>query len=121
MSNTRSLDEYIWRRMRIAGGTLLRHGSLEENVAALKEVYFQPLDALQADVRARAGRFVSFANYDYLGLGADDRVRQAAASAALTFGVGAEASRLVGGSRSVHDLLECEIADFLGVEDSVTQ
>ena len=120
MSGTRSLDEYIWRRMRIAGGTLLRHGSLEENVAALKEVYFQPLDALQADVRARAGRFVSFANYDYLGLGADDRVRQAAASAALTFGVGAEASRLVGGSRSVHDLLECEIADFLGVEDSVT-
>jgi 7-keto-8-aminopelargonate synthetase-like enzyme len=120
MSGTRSLDEYIWRRMRIAGGTLLRHGSLEENVAALKEVYFQPLDTLQAAVRARAGHFVSFANYDYLGLGADDRVRQAAANAALAFGVGAEASRLVGGSRSVHDLLEREIADFLGVEDTVT-
>ncbi|HEX4079741.1 MAG TPA: pyridoxal phosphate-dependent aminotransferase family protein [Rhizomicrobium sp.] len=120
MSGTRSLDEYIWRRMRIAGGTLLRHGSIEENVAALKEVYFQPLDSLQAAVRARAGRFVSFANYDYLGLGEDSRVRQAAADAALSLGVGAEASRLVGGSRTVHDLLEREIADFLGVEDSVT-
>jgi 8-amino-7-oxononanoate synthase len=120
MSGTRSLDEYIWRRMRIAGGTLLTHGSIEENVAALKQVYFQPLDALQASVKARAGRFVSFANYDYLGLGEDPRVRRAAADAALSFGVGAEASRLVGGSRTVHDLLEREIADFLGVEDAVT-
>lgn len=120
MSGTRSLDDYIWRRMRIAGGTLLTHGSIEENVAALKQVYFQPLDALQAAVKARAGRFVSFANYDYLGLGEDARVRQAAANAALSFGVGAEASRLVGGSRTVHDLLEREIAEFLGVEDAVT-
>jgi 8-amino-7-oxononanoate synthase len=120
MSGTRSLDEYIWRRMRIAGGALLTHGSIEENIADLKQVYFQPLDALQAAVKARAGRFVSFANYDYLGLGEDRRVRQAAADAALVFGVGAEASRLVGGSRSVHDLLEREIAEFLGVEDAVT-
>jgi len=120
MSGTRNLDDYIWRRMRIAGGTLLTHGSIEENIAALKQVYFQPVDALQAAVKARAGRFVSFANYDYLGLGEDGRVRQAAANAALSFGVGAEASRLVGGSRTLHDLLECEIAEFLGVEDSVT-
>ena len=120
MSGTRSLDEYIWRRMRIAGGTLLTHGSIEENITALKQVYFQPLDALHAAVKARAGRFVSFANYDYLGLGEDVRVRRAAADAALSFGVGAEASRLVGGSRTVHDLLEREIAEFLGVEDAVT-
>jgi 7-keto-8-aminopelargonate synthetase-like enzyme len=120
MSGTRSLDDYIWRRMRIAGGTLLTHGSIEENVKALKQIYFQPLDALKAEVMARAGRFVSFANYDYLGLGEDPRVRQAAADAALSLGVGAEASRLVGGSRTVHDHLEREIAEFLGVEDAVT-
>jgi len=120
MSGSRSLDDYIWRRMRIAGGTLLTHGSIEENIAQLKQVYFQPLDGLQAAVKARAGRFVSFANYDYLGLGEDRRVRQAAADAALSLGVGAEASRLVGGSRTVHDLLERDIADFLGVEDAVT-
>jgi 8-amino-7-oxononanoate synthase len=120
MSGMRSLDEFIWRRIRIAGGSLLTRDSIEENLAALKEVYFQPLDALQTAVRARAGRFVSFANYDYLGLGEDKRVRQAAADAALTLGVGAEASRLVGGSRTVHERLEREIADFLGVEDAVT-
>lgn len=120
MSGTRSLDDYIMRRMRIAGGSLLTRGSVEDNLEALKKVYFQPLDGLQAAVKARAGRFVSFANYDYLGLGEDPRVRRAAADAALSLGVGAEASRLVGGSRSVHDRLEREIADFLGVEDSVT-
>jgi 7-keto-8-aminopelargonate synthetase-like enzyme len=120
MSGTRSLDEYIWRRIRIAGGSLVSRGSIDENLAALKEVYFQPLDGLQQTVKARTGRFVSFANYDYLGLGEDPRVRQAAADAALRLGVGAEASRLVGGSRTVHDRLEREIAGFLGVEDAVT-
>lgn len=120
MSGTRSLDEFIWRRIRIAGGSLVSRGSIEENLAALKEVYFQPLDALQQAVRTRTGRFVSFANYDYVGLGEDPRVRKAAANAALTLGVGAEASRLVGGSRTVHDRLERDIADFLGVEDAVT-
>src|SRR5438552_17759478 len=120
MSGSRSLDEYIWRRIRIAGGTLLTRDSIEENLAGLKQVHLQPLDALPAKVKARAGRFVSFANYDYLGLGQDSRVRKAAADAALAYGVGAEASRLVGGSRTVHDLLERDIADFLGAEDAVT-
>jgi 7-keto-8-aminopelargonate synthetase-like enzyme len=120
MSGSRSLDEYVWRRIRITGGTLLTRDSVEQNLAALKQVYFQPLDALKAKVKARAGHFVSFANYDYLGLGEDSRVRRAAADAALELGVGAEASRLVGGSRTVHELLERDIADFLGVEDSVT-
>lgn len=120
MSGTRTLDDYIMRRMRIAGGSLLSHGTVDENLDALKKVYFQPLDELQAAVRARTGRFVSFANYDYLGLGEEPRVRRAAAEAALSLGVGAEASRLVGGSRGVHGRLEREIADFLGVEDSVT-
>jgi 8-amino-7-oxononanoate synthase len=117
---SRSLDEYVWRRMRITGGALVTYGSVEETIAAMKEIYFQPLDGLREAVKARAGRFVSFANYDYLGLGHDLRVRQAAADAALSLGVGAEASRLVGGSRTVHDLLEREIADFLGAEDAVT-
>ena len=110
---SRSLDEYVWRRMRITGGALVTYSSVEETIAAMKEVYFQPLDGLREAIKARAGRFVSFANYDYLGLGDDPRVRQAAAGAALSLGVGAEASRLVGGSRTVHDLLEREIADFL--------
>jgi len=54
-------------------GALLETIRWKETPTALKEVYFQPLDSLQAAVKARAGRFVSFANYDYLGLGEDRR------------------------------------------------
>jgi 8-amino-7-oxononanoate synthase len=99
---------------------MLSGGTFEDNIAALKEIYLQPLDKLQADIEKRGGSFVSFANYDYLGLGQDQRIRQAAAHAALTQGVGALASRLVGGSRTIHDVLEREIADFVGVEDAMT-
>ena len=86
----------------------------------LKAIYLRPLDKLQAEMRGTVGRFVSFANYDYLGLGEDPRMRKAAAQAALTQGIGAQASRLVGGSRTIHDVLEREIADFVGTEDALT-
>ncbi len=120
MGRSRSLDEYAMRRLRIAGGPLFSGRPYEESLAAIQGVYLQPVDALKAEIVARGGRFVSFANYDYLGLGEDARVRGAAARAAVELGVGAEASRLVGGSRTIHDDLESGIADFLGVEAAMT-
>lgn len=120
MAGARSLDEYIMRRTRAAGGSLLSSASFDENIAALKQIYLQPIDALCDAMRLQNSGFVSFANYDYVGLGEDPRVRQAAAKAAIELGVGAGASRLVGGSKTVHEMLEHEIAAFLGVEDAVT-
>ena len=99
---------------------MINDDSIEESLAHLKTIYLRPLDKLQAEMLATVGRFVSFANYDYLGLGEDPRLRQAAANAALTQGIGAQASRLVGGSRSIHDTLEREIASFVGTEDAIT-
>jgi 8-amino-7-oxononanoate synthase len=49
---------------------------------------------------------------DYLGLAADERVRTAAAEAALHCGAGAGASRLVSGTMEVHELLERRLAAF---------
>jgi len=115
-----SLEEYAFRRMRIAGGKLTAGRSLNESVAALKEIYFKSVDALKRDADVKGTRFVSFANYDYLGLGHDARVRSAAANAAEEWGLGSEASRLVGGNRTIHELLERELAAFLGVEDALT-
>lgn len=66
------------------------------------------------------GGVVSFAHYDYLGLGHDPRVRAAAQTAILEIGVGAGASRLVGGERAIHRTLESELATFLGTEDVLT-
>jgi 8-amino-7-oxononanoate synthase len=49
---------------------------------------------------------------NYLGLADHPRVREAAADAAMRWGVGAGASRLVSGTMTVHRRLEQRLADF---------
>jgi 8-amino-7-oxononanoate synthase len=53
---------------------------------------------------------------DYLGLAADPRVREAAAEAALRWGAGAGASRLISGNMQPHRDLEARLAAFKGYE-----
>jgi 8-amino-7-oxononanoate synthase len=53
---------------------------------------------------------------NYLGLADHPRVREAAAEAAMRWGVGAGASRLVSGSMTIHRRLEEQLADFKGSE-----
>jgi glycine C-acetyltransferase/8-amino-7-oxononanoate synthase len=53
---------------------------------------------------------------NYLGLADHPRVRQAAAEAAMRWGVGAGASRLVSGSMTIHGRLEERLAEFEGCE-----
>jgi 8-amino-7-oxononanoate synthase len=51
---------------------------------------------------------------NYLGLADHPRVREAAADAAMRWGVGAGASRLVSGTMTVHAQLEEQLAEFKG-------
>jgi glycine C-acetyltransferase/8-amino-7-oxononanoate synthase len=53
---------------------------------------------------------------NYLGLADHPRVREAAADAAMRWGVGAGASRLVSGTMTLHRRLEERLADFKGSE-----
>jgi glycine C-acetyltransferase/8-amino-7-oxononanoate synthase len=53
---------------------------------------------------------------NYLGLADHPRVRQAAADAAMRWGAGAGASRLVSGNMTIHRRLEDRIAEFKGSE-----
>ncbi|HEX3736608.1 MAG TPA: 8-amino-7-oxononanoate synthase [Solirubrobacterales bacterium] len=53
---------------------------------------------------------------DYLGLAADQRVREAASEAALRWGAGAGASRLISGNMAPHRELEERLAAFKGYE-----
>src|SRR5947199_9441943 len=53
---------------------------------------------------------------NYLGLADHPRVREAAADAAMRWGVGAGASRLVSGSMTIHRRLEEALAEFKGSE-----
>jgi 8-amino-7-oxononanoate synthase len=59
---------------------------------------------------------VSFASNDYLGLATHPGVAAAARQAISQLGTGSGASRLVVGSRPVHDELEAELADWKGTE-----
>src|ERR1017187_3518984 len=56
---------------------------------------------------------------NYLGLADHPRVREAAADAALRWGVGAGASRLVSGTMTIHRQLEDRLAAFEGRERCV--
>lgn len=57
---------------------------------------------------------VDLAGNDYLGLAQDATVQMAAAHAALSWGAGAGASRLVSGTLELHAELERELAAYLG-------
>ncbi|MGH2903751.1 MAG: aminotransferase class I/II-fold pyridoxal phosphate-dependent enzyme [Solirubrobacteraceae bacterium] len=56
---------------------------------------------------------------NYLGLADHPRVREAAAGAAMRWGVGAGASRLVSGTMTIHRRLEQRLAAFEGTEGCV--
>jgi 8-amino-7-oxononanoate synthase len=56
---------------------------------------------------------------NYLGLADEPRVREAAAQAALRWGAGAGASRLISGSMEPHRYLEVELAEFEGFPEAL--
>jgi 8-amino-7-oxononanoate synthase len=105
-----SLADYAKKRFRLAGKAYL-----ESN-----DPFFAPIDRLRREAEARGENFVSFANYDYLGLSQHPKVKSAAAASLESFGIGALASRLVGGERTTHHDLEAGLAEFLGVEAALT-
>ncbi len=49
---------------------------------------------------------------NYLGLADNPRVREAAAEAAMRYGAGAGASRLISGNMTIHRRLEERLAEF---------
>ncbi|MBV9394995.1 MAG: aminotransferase class I/II-fold pyridoxal phosphate-dependent enzyme [Methylobacteriaceae bacterium] len=110
MARHNSLSDYASKRFRLAGKAVLDFGN----------PFFAPIDRLGQDAERRGKPFVSFANYDYLGLATHPRVKADSAAALESLGVGALASRLVGGERSTHQLLEEELASFLGTETSLS-
>ena len=106
----KSLADYAEKRLRLAGGNyLVQHNP-----------FFVPVDKARQNAAARGERFTSFANYDYLGLSNNSSIKAAAIAAVEGVGIGALASRLVGGERDSHKDLERALAKFVGVEEVMT-
>ncbi len=110
MTKHKSLEDYAARRFRFAGNALLE----------FSDPFFAQIDRLRAEFEAQGKHFVSFANYDYLGLANHPRIREEAKREIDGLGIGALASRLVGGERTTHKPFEAEIAEFLGMESALT-
>ncbi len=77
----------------------------------------EPDDGVTTRVDGRPA--VSFASYDYLGLGRDPRLVRAAADAVERWGSSSFASRLMSGERPVHRTLEADLADLHGAESAL--
>jgi 8-amino-7-oxononanoate synthase len=77
----------------------------------------EPLETpVGARVRIEGRELLNFSSNDYLGLAANELVRQAAQAALALHGVGAGASRLVVGDTPAHQSLERALAKFEGTE-----
>lgn len=110
MKKQKSLADFAEQRLRLAGGGYL----------AQHDPFFLPVDRARSAAESQGRRFTSFANYDYLGLSNHAALKDAAANALEVTGLGALASRLVGGERDRHKDLEEALAAFVGVEKVMT-
>jgi len=106
----RTLPDFASRRFRFAGNALLE----------FNDPFFAQVDVMKKALEGTDTPFVSFANYDYLGLANHQQIKDEAKREIDGLGIGALASRLVGGERSTHKQFEQEIADFIGMESCLT-
>ena len=82
--------------------------------------FFVPQEGVANNSTTVEGReLINFATYNYIGMCGDPTVTQAAQNATERYGTSACASRLISGEKPLHRELERELADFIGVEDSI--
>lgn len=82
--------------------------------------FFIPQEGIVNDRTIIDGReLINFATYNYIGMCGDPQVTQAAKDATELYGTSACASRLISGEKPIHRELERELANFIGVEDSI--
>lgn len=85
--------------------------------ASLRNPYFLARGGeVSGKMEIGGAEYVTFSNYNYLGLSHDTRVKQAVCSAVERFGSHAGAARMVGGEIEIHAELENELAKFTGFE-----
>ena len=90
------------------------------NSTGISSPFFIPQERVNNNTTVIGGRkLVNYATYNYLGMCGDPFVSNAAKEAINRYGTSVSASRLLSGEKPLHQELEREIADFIGVEDSI--
>ncbi len=91
--------------------------SLYREGSSLRNPYFLPRSGeVGASLKIAGQDYVTYSNYNYLGLSHDVRVKQAVHEAIDRYGCHAGAARMVGGEIELHAQLEAELAEFTGFE-----
>lgn len=81
------------------------------------DLWYQPFEKQEGNkVWLKGKEYLMLSSNDYLGLGFDFRVREAAREALDKWGTSPTGSRFANGSRGYHLELEAQIASFLGKE-----
>lgn len=91
--------------------------SLYRDGSGLRNPYFLPRSGeVTGSLRIAGEDYVTYSNYNYLGLSHDARVKHAVHEAIDRYGCHAGAARMVGGEIELHAELEAELAEFTGFE-----
>ncbi|ARU86486.1 aminotransferase class I/II-fold pyridoxal phosphate-dependent enzyme [Pseudomonas sp. M30-35] len=91
--------------------------SLYSDNNAISNPYFLARSGeVSSNLQIAGSDYVTFSNYNYLGLSHDPRVKAAAHDAIDQYGCHAGAARMVGGEIELHTQLEHELAEFTGFE-----
>ncbi len=102
-----------------------KYRQLQKQLGEIRELgihnpFFLTQEKINDNTTLIAGReLLNFATYNYLGMCGDPAVSRAAKEAIDLYGTSVSASRLLSGEKPLHQELEREIADFIGVEDSI--
>jgi NADPH:quinone reductase-like Zn-dependent oxidoreductase/acyl carrier protein len=81
----------------------------------IENPFFNVHESVTSNTTVIGGReMINFSSYNYLGLSGDPEVKQAVIDAVNQYGAGASASRVVSGEKTIHGLLERELARFIG-------
>ena len=102
-------DAYAWVEKSLA---TIHRADWYRSVQTVESI---PGPVIQLDGKS----LINFASNDYLGLAGDDRLIQAAISAAKAFGTGSTGSRLLSGHRQLHQRLETAIAALKQTADAL--
>ncbi|MEH1847860.1 MAG: aminotransferase class I/II-fold pyridoxal phosphate-dependent enzyme [Nostoc sp.] len=89
-------------------------------IGEANNAYFKINENVSTNITIIDGQeFINYSSYNYLGLSGDANINSIVKEAIDLYGTSVSASRLVSGEKPIHRQLEREIADLIGVFDSI--
>lgn len=97
-----------------------KYTDAREAIASGFYPYFIPLDENEGtEVEFQGKRLIMCGSNNYLGLTTHPKVKEAAKNAIMRFGTSCTGSRFLNGTLAMHELLEKELAEFVGKDEAL--